>query len=250
MTKPLLSINGLHKQFGELTALEDFDLNIMPGEFVSVIGPSGCGKSVLLRMIAGLLSPNQGKIIFSDADASRVALSFQSSCLLPWLNLEDNIRVCMNSQALSAKDKAGLLKHYFEYAHLNGFEKAYPHQISGGMQQKVNVIRAFCAGTKLILMDEPFVSLDFPQRLELQNLTLDLCNKENKTVLFVTHDIDEAIYLSDRILVLSQRPGKILTEIAVPLTRPRSIDTLRKSAAYLDLYSKISACLLGEHQYA
>jgi NitT/TauT family transport system ATP-binding protein len=236
---PLARAENVTHGFAGLRVLDRLNLQVRQGEFVSVLGPSGCGKTVLLKMFAGLLWPSSGSVAVN----ARTALSFQRSPMFPWLDLTENVLICMNQEGLDAAAKRELLGNYFRLARLEGFEDSFPAQVSGGMQQKVNVIRAFCSGADLILMDEPFVSLDFVQRLELQALTTDLWSRDGKTILFVTHDVDEAIFLSDRICVLSQRPARLISEFEVDIPRPRSIEDVRRSGDYARLFTAVSGAL-------
>ena len=244
----MLTIDGLSHSFGPLDVLSDISFSAGPGEFLSLVGPSGCGKTQLLRLVVGLEKPKKGAISVSEVENphSAIAYAFQKSPLFPWLSLYENVRICMNGNR-PEKELADQILGYFRAAGLSGFEKELPWRISGGMRQKVNLIRAFCSARPIILMDEPFVSLDFPSRQELQALTLKLWEREKKTILFVTHDVDEAILLSGRILVFSPRPGRILNEFAIQFPYPRDPIALRASPAYSDAFRRIASILIEGH---
>ncbi len=229
----MLTVTDLSRSFGPLTVLDRISFAAGPGEVVSLVGPSGCGKTVLLRTIAGLLDCQAGSV---RAEGT-IAYAFQKAPLFPWLSLVENVKLCLG------EDARGKIPDYFRAAGLAGFENELPRKISGGMRQKVNVIRAFCSARPLILMDEPFVSLDFPSREELRELTLKLREQEQKTIVFVTHDIDEAIQISDRVLVLSPRPARVVKELAVTGPYPRE----RGSKLYTDTFREIAEQLRAGH---
>ncbi len=229
----MVKVEELGQRFGALSALDRVSFTLQAGDFVSVVGPSGCGKTVLLRILAGLQQPSSGRVSLGTPYA---AYAFQKSPLFPWLSLYENVRMCGGDPRT--------IDSYFELAGLGAFKNELPSKISVGMRQKVNVIRAFSSGRPLILMDEPFVSLDFPGRRELQDLTLDLWRREKKTILFVTHDVDEAILLSQRLIVFSPRPGKIEKELPIWLPYPRDPRTVRGSAEYMAAYQEVAGLLL------
>lgn len=221
-----------------LVALQDFSLSVDEGEFVSLVGPSGCGKSTLLRLIAGLLSPSSGDVVFKSPPINgqlRTAMVFQEQALFPWMNVEMNIlfrQGRVNDQerrdALNMMDKIGLSE----------FRRHFPHQLSGGLRQRAALARAFLAAPQVILMDEPFGSLDAQTRLVLQEELLKIWNENQVSVVFVTHDIDEAILLSDRVVVMSYRPGRVLEDIPIPFSRPRDFE-VQKRPEYHELKSRI-----------
>jgi ABC-type nitrate/sulfonate/bicarbonate transport system ATPase subunit len=231
----MVKVEDLSQRFGALPVLDRLSFSLSEGELVSIVGPSGCGKTVLLRILAGLDRPSSGRIFLG---APQVAYAFQKSPLFPWLSLSENVRIC------TPPGREKLIASYFELAGLSGFRHELPSRISVGMRQKVNVIRAFCSGHPIILMDEPFVSLDFPGRRELQQLTLELWKREGKTILFVTHDIDEALLMSQRLLVFSGRPGRIVKELPVWLAYPRDPQTARGKPEYLAAFREVAEILL------
>jgi NitT/TauT family transport system ATP-binding protein len=236
----MLNVEGLHHSYGTFPVLDRISFSARQGEFVTFVGPSGCGKTVLLKILVGLQSPTGGHVRVEG----EAAYAFQKSPLFPWLTLEENVRLCVSGSRRAREESEEQIRAYFRAAGLAGFERELPWRISGGMRQKVNVIRAFCSGRPIILMDEPFVSLDFPSRQELQQLTLELWAKEKKTIVFVTHDLDEALQLSSRVLVLSNRPARVLKEIPVEFPYPRDPIALRASPAYTRAYGEIAELLL------
>lgn len=231
-------MSELSQSFGSLAVLDRLSFGLDEGDFVSIVGPSGCGKTILLRVLAGLQRPTSGSVRLG---AAPVAYAFQKSPLFPWLTLLENVRLCVGGDAASLEK----IDRYFALAGLSAFRNALPSRISVGMRQKVNVIRAFSSGRPVILMDEPFVSLDFPSRRELQDLTLELWGRERKTILFVTHDVDEALLLSQRVLVFSARPGRVVRELPLYLPYPRDPQAVRSSAEYINGFREISSLLLA-----
>ncbi|MCD8156680.1 MAG: ABC transporter ATP-binding protein [Clostridiales bacterium] len=210
---------------GELEVLQRINLTIESGEFISIVGASGCGKSTLLRMIAGLESPTEGSIFIGDRLVERPSVDtgmiFQESRLFPWLSVEGNIRFGIHRD-LDKDKKAELTKQYIDIVELNGFEKALPQQLSGGMQQRVSIARALINEPSVLLLDEPFGALDALTRINMQDEVLRIWQRKKTTMILITHDIDEAIFLSDRILIMGKNPGEIKKEISVGMSRPRS----------------------------
>lgn len=222
----------------KVDALKDIDLDIRAGEFISFIGPSGCGKTTLLRLIAGLDKPQAGTLTIdgdriTGVDPER-GYVFQQGSLFPWLDIEKNIAYGLRArkQLKARRDKIG---EYISMVGLDGFEKSYPHQISGGMAQRVAIARALINEPKALLLDEPMGALDSFTRSDLQDKLLELWKQNGITMILVTHDIDEAIYLSDRIVIMTPRPGKISRIIDVDLPRPRQ----RGSGAFLSMRREI-----------
>jgi NitT/TauT family transport system ATP-binding protein len=210
-----------------LPALQDISLEIKTGEFVALVGPSGCGKSTLLQVFARLLPASKGIIRFTsttpDQNLPNVGMVFQQHGVFPWLTVLDNVIFGLERHRLTQAEKRARALACLQRLHLTGFEAAYPYQLSGGMQQRVNIARALVSQAPILLMDEPFGSLDAQTRLVMQEELISLWENERQTVVYVTHDIDEALFLSDRVLVMSHRPGRIIADIAVPLTRPRTL---------------------------
>ncbi len=227
---PKLRIEGLTKRFargGEppLVVLDGLDFAIRNLEFVAIVGPSGCGKSTLLRIIDGLEAADAGAVYIDSAPvcgpgAGR-AMVFQSFDLFPWRTALDNIAFGLEMLPMPAAERLRISRHYLELVGLHGFERSYPHQLSGGMQQRVGIARALATRPDVLLMDEPFGALDVQTRDLLQDEMLRIFEAEAKTIVFVTHSIEEAIYLADRIIVLSARPARIGMDIRVPFPRPR-----------------------------
>jgi NitT/TauT family transport system ATP-binding protein len=207
------------------------DLDVGRGEFVSLLGPSGCGKSTFLKIVNGLLKGTSGEIrLKSDGKRREDAMVFQDASLFPWYSVLDNVAyglVCAGVPRAEARQRALPL---IDLVGLEGFADRYPYQLSGGMQQRANLARALAMDSEILLMDEPFASLDAQTREVMQAELLRIWNAAKKTVIFVTHQIDEAIYLSDRVVVMSARPGRILADIRIELPRPRRLDVKRQPA--------------------
>ena len=215
------------KQRGEVVAIEDLSLAVYDNEFVSLVGPSGCGKSTLLMMAAGLEPISAGDIRCDGVPVTGPGrdrgMVFQSYTLFPWLNVADNIRFALKKSGLPRAQQDALVADHIRLVGLEGFEKSHPSQLSGGMRQRVAIARALVYKPEMLLMDEPFGPLDAQTRLQMQELLLQVWQAHRTTVLFVTHDVEEAILLSDRIYVMTARPGKIKCEIRVDLPRPRNL---------------------------
>jgi len=206
--------------------LERVNLSVQPGEFVCIVGPSGCGKSTLLNIVAGFIEPARGQVLVEGRavhgpDPRRIFV-FQENGIFPWLTVRENIRFGI-SRANPRRDE--ILRHYVEMVGLKGFEASYPRELSGGMRQRVEIARALAADPDLIYMDEPFGALDFLTRLKMRTDLIRIWQEEKKTILFVTHDIEEAVQLADRVLVMSKRPATIQEVVPVALPRPRDLDS-------------------------
>lgn len=229
--KTLLSIQNLKKKFdtrdGELVALGSVSFDVYPGEFVSIVGPSGCGKTTLLKIIAGLIPKSEGEIHVDKAmfDPTReVGFVFQKALLLNWRKVLDNVLLPIEILKLDRKKYIPKAMEMLELVGLKGFEQAYPNELSGGMQQRVSLARALIHDPKLILMDEPFGALDAITR-EKMNLELQrIWSESKKTVLFITHEINEAVFLSDRVVVLSARPSRMVGAMDIEFPRPRNLE--------------------------
>ncbi|MCU0567104.1 MAG: ABC transporter ATP-binding protein [Oculatellaceae cyanobacterium Prado106] len=211
----------------ELITLEDISFSVKSGEFVVIIGPSGCGKSTLLSMLAGLEMPSAGMLLHNDQPITGPSpdrsLIFQQPSLLPWLSLIDNVAFGLTLQGMDKKDRIRRAEQFLSDVGLRQFANKYPHQLSGGMQQRACIARALCLGADIILMDEPFAALDVQTRYKMQKFLLDIWEGSGKTVIFVTHHIDEAVFLADRVIILSARPGRILDSVSVDMPRPRNV---------------------------
>lgn len=212
---------------GEIQALSDVSFQISDGEFVCIVGPSGCGKTTLLKIIAGLLHPTTGDILFQGYPTNgrpKSALVFQDHGLFPWMTVLDNVAFGLKMQGVERKERVDRSLNFIERVGLAAFANNYAHELSIGMRQRVGIARAFVAGTPVLLMDEPFGSLDAQTKIVLQEELLKIWKDFQKIVVYVTHDIEEAILLSDRILVMTARPSTIKSDIAIPLKRPRKIN--------------------------
>ena len=230
----MITIDDVHKAFpdrhghGATLALGGVDLTIGTDEFVSIIGPSGCGKTTLLKMIAGLIVPDTGTITIDQVPVSAPgpdrAVVFQQVALLPWATVADNIAFGLELRGVAKDERLSVVHELIGAMGLRGFEHHYPRQLSGGMQQRVGLARALAVKPTILLMDEPFASVDAQTRRTLQEDLLDLASRTRKTIVFVTHDIDEAVRLGDRVVLMSPRPGRVQESLPVPLSRPRPGD--------------------------
>jgi NitT/TauT family transport system ATP-binding protein len=211
---------------GGVRALEEVSFNVNPGEFICVVGPSGCGKSTLLKILAGLIQPTTGQLRFGDDGASpqpHTALVFQEHGLFPWLTVLDNVAFGLEAQQVGRQERRRKALEFLEQVGLADFSQCFPHQLSVGMRQRAAIARAVLVNPQLLLMDEPFSALDAQSKLVLQEELLRLWTDRQQTVIYVTHDIEEAVLLGDRILVMSGRPGRVREEVRVPLDRPRNL---------------------------
>ncbi|MBP5198253.1 MAG: ABC transporter ATP-binding protein [Lachnospiraceae bacterium] len=230
---PTIKANKVEKYYrsndGELVhALKDVTLEIKDGEFVAIVGPSGCGKSTFLEIVAGLLPLDGGEVYLDDekiTDTDRnIGVVFQDASLFPWRTIKKNIAFGMEIAKVPKEEQEKRLKHYIELMNLRGFENKFPSQLSGGMKQRAGIARTLVMDPKVILMDEPFSAVDHLTRCTLQDELLKLREKEKKTILFVTHDINEAVYLADRVILLSPRPSVIQEEYVIKADYPRNRD--------------------------
>ncbi|HEX3031021.1 MAG TPA: ABC transporter ATP-binding protein [Bacillota bacterium] len=234
-------------QQNNFTALQDVSLEIKEGEFVSIIGPSGCGKSTLLSLLVGLQAPSAGCILLDgeplQGTGKERGTVFQHYSLFPWMSAKKNIifGIQQVNPKLGKKAMSNLADEYLELVELKDAAHKYPGQLSGGMQQRVAIARAFAMDPKILLMDEPFGALDTKNRVALQEVLLQLrdSGKERKTVVFITHDVDEAILLSDKIIVMNSKPGRIAAEVQVPFERPRNRASLVGSPRYMELRNNL-----------
>ncbi len=224
-----LSCTNLSQSFAAAGAsvevLRDLNLETREREFLTIVGPSGCGKTTILRLLAGLAQPTAGRVerLLSAGDRSdRVLMVFQENNLFPWLNLIENGCFGLEMQGVARAERESSCRTWIERVGLAGREKAYPHELSTGMKQRVALIRAFLSDPAVLLLDEPFAALDYQTRLLMQQDLLELWDESHRSIVFVTHDVDEAIFLSDRILVLSNRPSTVIEELEVTAPRPRN----------------------------
>lgn len=211
---------------GYVRALAEASFSVNPGEFICIVGPSGCGKSTLLRILAGLIEPTTGRLQFGDDGASRPphsALVFQEHGLFPWLTVLDNVAFGLEAQQVGKQERRRKALQFLEQVGLADFSRNFPHELSVGMRQRAAIARAVLVNPQLLLMDEPFSALDAQSKLVLQEELLRLWTDRQQTVIYVTHDVEEAVLLGDRILVMSGRPGRVREEVRVPLDRPRNL---------------------------
>jgi NitT/TauT family transport system ATP-binding protein len=201
---------------GEVHALASVSLRAVPGEIVTVVGPSGCGKTTLLELICGLQAPDEGTVVSAPA-----ALMPQRDLLLPWLSAIDNAALALRARGMGREEARAVAAPWLERFGLAGFEQTRPAQLSGGMRQRVSFLRSLLAGKPVLALDEPFAALDAITRAEMQGWLAQVLASEPRTVVLVTHDVEEAVVLGDRVLVMSSRPGRVVSEVAVPLARPR-----------------------------
>jgi NitT/TauT family transport system ATP-binding protein len=249
-TAASISVRGLAVEVGpphaRIATLEGLDVDIAPGQFVCVLGPSGCGKSTLLGAIAGHIAATQGMIAVDDEAVDRPhperGLVFQQHTLFPWKRVIDNVAFGLKMKGLGANERRRQAAELLGLVGLGGFVSHYPAQLSGGMQQRVEIARVLINRPRVLLMDEPFGALDAQTRRMMQTLLLDIWAKVRTTIVFVTHDIEEALFLADRILMLSQRPARVVADIPVPLPRPRRDDTTL-DPAFIDIKRQCLALL-------
>lgn len=223
-----MEVKGLNKQFGEVTALKDINLKIHKREFVCVIGPSGCGKSTLIRILAGLEQASSGQVLLNGEAVTEPGpergMVFQGYTLFPWLTVKKNIMFGLLESGYDKGTAESEAREWINLIGLTKFENSYPHQLSGGMKQRVAIARALANRPKVLLMDEPFGALDAQTRAKMQAYLLEIWKNIDITVFFITHDLDEAVYLADRILVLKANPGEVQEVVEVPVPQPRSPD--------------------------
>ncbi|MBS3996311.1 MAG: ABC transporter ATP-binding protein [Hydrogenophaga sp.] len=250
---PCVTLSGLSKTYGvpgrrEIVALSNIDLGIQPGQFVCVVGPSGCGKSTLLKILAGLESQSDGSVDFAFPASERPLRSmvFQEQGVFPWMTVLNNAAYGLTVRGIPKKERQEIARGYLETLDLGRFADAYPRSLSGGMKQRVNIARAFANDPELLLMDEPMANLDEYTKLIVQDDLLRLWEEHRKTVVFVTHSLDEAIVLGDRILVMSSRPGRIVEDIPIDLARPRRVFELQSDESFLRLRGHLWEFLKSE----
>jgi NitT/TauT family transport system ATP-binding protein len=224
----------------QLLAIDRLDLEIPEGQFTSIVGPSGCGKSTFVKIVNGLLPGYEGKIDVRKPNGKGVghAMVFQDAALFPWYSVLSNVAYGLQCQGIPKKDAHERAMPYIRMVGLEGFEAKYPYQLSGGMQQRANLARALTVDPEILLMDEPFAALDAQTRELMQAELLRIWAEARKTVLFITHQIDEAIYLADRVLVMSARPGRVLADLPVDLPRPREL-TIKRTPEFVAMADEI-----------
>ena len=253
MTPPKISIDHIRQVFqrnrSPLVVLENFNLDVAANEFVTIVGTSGCGKSTLLNIIGGLLEATAGEVRIDGRSIQGPGRDrgfvFQSYSLFEWLTVEKNILFALKKSGLPAAEKNAAVQHYIDIVGLKGFEKAYPKQLSGGMCQRVAIARALVYKPDVLLMDEPFGALDAQTRGMMQELLLKVWEEHRTTVVFITHDVEEAIFLSDRVIVMSSLPGRLKTQFQVPIARPRSYEVMT-DAAFIDIKRQVIEAIREE----
>ena len=234
-----LRCENVRKNFGCLNVIDDINFDIRDSEFFCFIGPSGCGKTTLLRIMAGVEKVDEGKIFLDDREIHGVrngrGMVFQESALFPWRTVRKNIELGLEIKRMPPDERRKVSDHYIKITNLRGFEGSYPYQLSGGMKQKVSLARTMATNPGILLMDEPFASLDAQTREWMQDELLSIWGREKKTVVFVTHAVDEAVYLGDRIALLTRRPAGVKKIFENPVRRPRE----RDSGALIEIKKKI-----------
>jgi len=256
---PMIRVRGLSKEFstfdngsGGVLALSDIDFEVRDNEFITVIGPSGCGKTTLLRIIAGLIPYDQGEVTIDGRPVTgpgpERAVVFQNFALMPWADIMTNVSFGLEIRGTPKEQCRATAKELIKLVGLEGFERRLPKELSGGMQQRVGLARALAVNPQILLMDEPFGALDEQTRRLLQEELLSLWERERKTVVFITHSMDEAVMLGDRVMLMTPRPGRVKEMIDIPLNRPRSRD-VEKSSTFLEvkeyLWENLRAMQLG-----
>jgi ABC-type nitrate/sulfonate/bicarbonate transport system ATPase subunit len=249
-----LEIRGVSRVFAspngrDTQALTPINFDVNNNDFVTILGPSGCGKSTLLRIVAGLDKPTTGEVLLDrmevEGPSADRGMVFQSYTLFPWLNIEQNIRFGLREKAMSDAQQKERSDYFIAKVGLRGFEQHFPKQLSGGMQQRTAIARALANDPKILLLDEPFGALDNQTRVLMQELLLGIWEADKKTILFVTHDIDEAIFMANRVAVFSARPGRIKSEVSVPLEHPRHY-TIKTSPEFMRLKAQLTEEIRAE----
>ncbi|TDL31376.1 ABC transporter ATP-binding protein [Jeotgalibacillus sp. S-D1] len=255
---PKISIQQLTKVFykrqNSVTAIENISLDIEEGEFVCIVGPSGCGKTTLLRILAGLETQSSGHFSIQQSKKDRPSQSmvFQEKGILPWLTVEENVAFGLKMRHLPKAQVKERTDYFLKKVGLGKFSKMYPKELSGGMKQRVSIARAFANDPEILLMDEPFGALDEQNKYILQEELLSIWSETKKTVIFITHSIDEALYLSDRVILMSAQPGKITAEMKVDLPRPRKQEDIRSNpemaAKFLEIWKHLQEEVQGSRR--
>ena len=234
----------------EVVAIRGLNLEIQPGEFLSIIGPSGCGKTTFLHMVAGLRKSTGGRILVDGRPISRPGadrgMVFQDYALFPWKTAIENVEFGLKIQGLAARERAEIAAEYLQMVGLDGFQRKYPRELSGGMQQRVALARALANKPAVLLMDEPFASVDALTRINLQELLLRVWERERRTVIFVTHSVEEAVFLSERVAVFTARPGRCQEVVSIDLPGPRRWATLQSSIRMTELRQHLFALVQGQ----
>ena len=238
-----VSVKGIYKNYGDVEALRDMSLDFPKGQLTSLLGPSGCGKTTLLKIIAGLLAPNQGEVyvngqIVTEPGPDR-AFVFQDFALMPWASVLRNVAFGLELRKVAKSEREDIARKYIKDVGLDGFENSYPHELSGGMRQRVGLARALSVDAPVLLMDEPFSAVDEQTRRKFQEDLLQLVKEDSKTFIFVTHSIEEAVYVSDQVAILLPRPSRVSEIIKPSSFKNKDVDSIRKDSEYLDTVEKI-----------
>ena len=251
--KPILRIRGVERRFasasGSTLALQATDLDVAENDFITILGPSGCGKSTLLRIVAGLDHQTAGEVLLDgrriEGPGADRGMVFQSYTLFPWLNVLDNVCFGLRERGLPRAQQLELAQGFIAQVGLKGFEQHFPKQLSGGMQQRTAIARALANDPRMLLMDEPFGALDHQTRELMQELLLGIWERQRKTVLFVTHDIDEAVFMGSRVVVMSARPGRIKLQREIELPHPRHY-SVKTTPAFAALKAELTEAVRAE----
>lgn len=252
-TQDKLLIEGVSKIFTskerQVTALAEASFTVKPSEFVTILGPSGCGKSTILKIVAGLEAPTSGRVLLDGREITGPGrdrgMVFQTYTLFPWLSVRQNIEFGLDVAGKSVNERREISEHYIEKIGLKGFENFFPRDLSGGMKQRVAIARALANDPEVLLMDEPFGALDAQTRTVMQELLLDVWDESHKTILFVTHDVDEAVFIGDTIYVMTARPGRIKARIEVELPNQRTFD-LKLSEEFMKIKREVMGLIREE----
>ena len=238
-----VSVKGIYKNYGDVEALRDMSLDFPKGQLTSLLGPSGCGKTTLLKIIAGLLIPNQGEVYVNDQIVTEPgpdrAFVFQDFALMPWASVIRNVAFGLELRKVAKSEREDIARKYIKQVGLDGFENSFPHELSGGMRQRVGLARALSVDSPVLLMDEPFSAVDEQTRRKFQEELQKLVKNENKTFIFVTHSIEEAVYVSDQVAILLPRPSRVSEIIKPSGFKNKDVDSIRKDSEYLDTVEKI-----------
>ena len=245
--EPAVSVRNVSKNYGDVEALKNLTLDFPKGELTSLLGPSGCGKTTLLKIIAGLLEPSAGRVEVNGRAVTGPgpdrAFVFQDFALLPWASVLRNVAFGLELRGVAKSEREAIAAKYIRDVGLAGFEKSYPHELSGGMRQRVGLARALSVDAEVLLMDEPFSAVDEQTRRKFQEDLLGLIRNENKTFIFVTHSIEEAVYVSDQIAILLPRPSRVSEIIRPSSFRDKAVENIRRDPEYLDIVDRIWASL-------
>src|SRR6187399_2343192 len=250
MSDNQIIVEGISKHFGALTVVDDVSFNVRDGEFVAIVGPSGCGKSTLMNIIAGFTKPDGGAVVIDGVErrkpSSKGIMISQHGSVFPWLTVQENLMFGLNGHA--PDNKAEVADHYASIVGLKGFEQSYPHELSGGMLKRAELARALAVKPEVLYMDEPFSALDALMSLRMRNELLRILAKEKHTVMLITHDVEEAIHLADRIMVLSPRPTKIQASFDVPFAHPRKLSSPEAQELRVKILKELGVDSYGDNR--